>query len=295
MRILILGGTGMLGHALWRAWRDRHEVWVTSRSEYSRWESLGIYDRERFLGRVEATDDDALVKAMAIARPSAVVNCVGIIKQLKEAHDPFLSISINSLLPHRVARFCAAIGARLIHISTDCVFSGRDGQYTESSIADAEDLYGRTKYLGEVGTRGAVTLRTSIIGRELETRSGLVEWFLGSRGSVRGYTGAIYSGLTTLELARVIERVLSEHPLLTGVYQVSSDRITKYDLLLLLRDAFGISVMVEADDEIRIDRSLDSARFRRETGYTPTNWPAMIAELGSDRAFYDRWRSQRVA
>jgi dTDP-4-dehydrorhamnose reductase len=294
MRILILGGTGMLGHSLWRQWNSQHDVWVTSRSPFARWESLGLYRRDRFLGGVEVASPDALVRAVAATRPEAIVNCVGIIKQVKEAHDPMLSLTINSMLPHRVGELAAAAGARMVHVSTDCVFSGRDGDYTEASISDAEDLYGRSKFLGEVDQPNAVTLRTSIIGRELETRSGLVEWFLSTHGRVGGYTKAIYTGFTTLELGRVIHDVLTNHPELRGVWQVSSEKITKYDLLGLMKTAFHHEVRIEPDDSVRIDRSLDSSRFRSATGYLPPSWPAMIDELAADRSLYENWRSKRV-
>lgn len=285
----------MLGHSLWRQWSEKHDVWVTSRSSFSRWEALGLYRRERFLGGVEVASQDALVRAVAVTRPEAIVNCVGIIKQVKEAHDPMLSLSINSMLPHRVAELAAAAGARMVHISTDCVFSGRTGGYTEASISDAEDLYGRSKFLGEVDAPNAVTLRTSIIGRELETRSGLVEWFLSTQGSAKGYRQAIYTGFTTAELSRVIMDVLARHTELRGVWQVSSERITKYDLLHLLKTAFHHDVRIDPDDAVRIDRSLDSSRFRGATGYVPPSWPAMIEELAADRSLYETWRRHRVA
>jgi dTDP-4-dehydrorhamnose reductase len=295
MKILILGGTGMLGHSLWRQWRHHHDVWVTSRSPYSRWEHLGLFDRDRFLGGTEVTVDDALVRAINRAAPETIVNCIGIIKQVKEAHDPLVSLAINSMLPHRVAEMAQLAGARLIHVSTDCVFSGRTGHYTEASISDAEDLYGRTKYLGEVDRPNALTLRTSIIGREIETRSGLVEWFLSTSGAVRGFSRAIYTGFTTLELGRIMRRLIEDRLELHGVWQVSSAPINKFDLLHLIRDAFDHRVSVEPDPSVQIDRSLDSSRFRAETGYSPPSWPAMITELAADRAIYETWRHARVA
>lgn len=280
MRILILGGAGMLGHQLWRQLHSHHEVWVTLRQPIERYQAHRLFEAERTLSGIDVTDDEALVEVFRRARPEAVVNCVGIIKQLKEAADPVVSIAINSLLPHRLSRLCAAAGARLVHISTDCVFSGCKGAYTENDVADAEDLYGRSKHLGEVTGPGGLTLRTSIIGRELTTKSGLIDWFLSQRGQkIKGYRRAVFSGFTTLELARIIERVLVQHPGLHGLWQVSAEPINKYDLLMRSREAFGWEGEILPDDAFVCDRSLDSTRFRMATGYIPPSWPAMLEEL----------------
>ncbi|HZM06652.1 MAG TPA: SDR family oxidoreductase [Candidatus Saccharimonadales bacterium] len=282
MRILILGGAGMLGHQLWRRLHHDHEVWVTLRKPLSHYSSFGLFEPDRTLSGVDVTNAEALNGALRTARPEAVVNCVGIIKQLKEATIPLLSLTVNSMLPHQLAQACSAAGARLIHISTDCVFSGRKGNYTEEDLSDAEDLYGRTKFLGEVHEPHCITLRTSIIGRELETRSGLIEWFLSQRGKkIKGFRRAIYTGFTTYELARVIEGLLVKHPGVGGLWQVSSDPINKYDLLELAKSAFEWEGEIVPDDTFVCDRSLNSSKFRQKTGYQPPSWNAMIRELAN--------------
>jgi len=296
MRVLILGGAGMLGHKLWQAYRDRFDAWVTVRSGFREYAPYGLFDPDRLLGGVDAFDFDTIVRALATVKPDAVINCIGIVKQLPTAKDPIISLTVNSVFPHRLANLCQAAGARLIHISTDCVFSGRKGMYTENDVSDVEDLYGRSKFLGEVQAPGCLTLRTSIIGRELSTTSGLVEWFLSNRGGkVRGYTRAIYSGFSTLALSRIIADVLERHPDLSGVYQVSSELISKFDLLCLLRDAFGIPIEIEPDAQVQVDRSLDSSRFRAAAGYVPPSWPEMVREMASDPTPYEQWRNQRVS
>ena len=292
MRILILGAAGMLGHKLWQAYRDRFDAWVTVRSAYRDYARYGLFDAQRMLGGVDAFDFDTIVRAFATVRPDVVINAIGIIKQLPTAKDPIISLTVNSLFPHRLANLCQAAGARLIHISTDCVFSGHKGLYRETDVSDAEDLYGRTKFLGEVSAPGCLTLRTSIIGREMQTTSGLVEWFLSNRGGkVRGYNRAIYSGFTTLALARIIADVLEHHPDLTGVYQVSSEPIDKYTLLCLLRDAFHAPIEITPYPDVQIDRSLDSHRFRAATGFVPPSWPELIGELAADPTPYEQWRN----
>jgi dTDP-4-dehydrorhamnose reductase len=280
MRILILGGAGMLGHQLWRTLHRDHEVWVTLRKPVAHYAEHGLFDSGRAFTGVDVANPDTLESVFRSVKPQAVVNCIGIIKQLKEAKDPMLSLAINSMLPHRVSRLCDLVGARMIHISTDCVFSGRKGSYTEADLSDAEDLYGRTKFLGETHDAHAVTLRTSIIGRELETRSGLIEWFLSQQGKqIKGFRKALYTGFTTHELARVIHSVLFQHTDLGGLWQVSSDCINKYDLLRVAAPHFGWKGEIVPDDGFVCDRSLDSSRFRARTGYRPPTWDAMLSEL----------------
>ena len=284
MRILILGGAGMLGHQLVSALQPEFDTWTTLRGSVGAYEQHALFNPERTLSGLDVLNADALTEAMAKVRPNAVINCIGIIKQLAAARDPLSSVAINSLLPHRLHRLCQATGARLIHFSTDCVFSGRTGNYTEDDPSDALDLYGRSKFLGETAAEGALTIRSSIIGHELGSRSGLLEWFLSQAGRrVNGYRRAIYSGFTTAEMARIVRTVLISHQDLSGTLQVSSERITKYDLLILMRQAYGIDVEIVPDDTVAIDRSLDSTRFRRLTGYVPPSWPQMIAEMAESR------------
>jgi len=294
MRLLILGGAGMLGHKLVQTFRGDFETWTTLRGAFHEYERFGIFDRERTIDGIDVTGD--LEPVMRRARPDVIVNCVGIIKQLAAARDPIPSITINSLLPHQLQRLAVSAGARLIHFSTDCVFDGAKGMYTESDSSDAKDLYGRTKFLGETSGAGALTIRTSIIGRELQSASGLVEWFLASRGGrVKGWRRAIYTGFTTNVMARIVRDLITNYSNLDGTIQVSSDPIDKYALLLLVRDAFHADVEVAPDDAVAIDRSLDSTRFRQLTGFTPPSWETMIEEMASDPTPYDEWRYQATS
>lgn len=292
MRALILGGAGMLGHKLWQTLRERIETFTTLRQTAAAYQRLRLFDPQRVIDRVDVGSMDDLHRAFGVSRPDVVFNAVGIIKQLREAHDPIRSLEINALLPHRLAGLCSACGARLIHVSTDCVFSGRRGYYTESDNPDPTDLYGRTKLLGEVESTNCVTVRTSMIGREIATRSSLVEWFLSQHdGAVRGFTRAIYSGFTTLELARVLAAIAEKHVTMSGTWQVSSDPISKYDLLHLVNDAMALNIRIEPDDTVQCDRSLDSTRFRLHTGYHPPSWRDMIAEMRDDPTPYDNWKN----
>jgi dTDP-4-dehydrorhamnose reductase len=228
---------------------------------------------------VDVENIDSLMRVIGDTKPDVVINCIGLVKQLAEAEDPLAAIPINSLLPHRIARLCAVADARLVHMSTDCVFSGSKGMYSESDQSDAKDLYGRSKFLGEVDYPNAITLRTSIIGHELEGARSLVGWFLSQSGSVRGFKKAIFSGLPTVEIARLIRDFVLPDPHLHGLYHVSADPINKYDLLGLIADAYGKRIEIVLDESYFIDRSLDSARFRSITGFEPKPWVELVRSM----------------
>jgi len=229
---------------------------------------------------VDVDDDAQLVAAFETASPDVVINCVGVIKQLKSAQDPLPCIRLNSLLPHRLQQLCAARGARLVHISTDCVFTGAKGDYFEGDPCDAEDLYGRSKLLGEVTAPGAITLRTSIIGHELNNgATGLIGWFLSQEGPVKGYRRAIFSGLPTVALADVIANHVLPAPDLHGLYHVSAAAISKFDLLRIVAQQYGRPNEILPVDEPRIDRSLNSRRFREATGFAPPPWPELVRQM----------------
>lgn len=288
---MILGGGGMLGHKLSQLYSQKFETWVTVRTGFRDYERFRLFDEKRTLGGVDAFDFATVERAFELAQPDVVINAVGVIKQLQTAKDPITALTINSLLPHRLAALCRASGARLITLSTDCIFNGRRGMYTEDDISDAEDLYGRTKYLGEATGDSCLTLRTSIIGRELGTAHSLVEWFLQNRGGkIKGFTQAIYTGFPTIIMAEIIADVMLRHPNLSGLHHVSSEPIDKYELLCLIRDAYGIEIQIEPDADFKIDRSLDSARFREATGFRPLAWPEMIRAMAADPTPYDEWR-----
>lgn len=279
MRILVLGASGMLGNAMLRYLHANGEdVRGTVRSQRAA-QSLPDETRPLLIDGVDVAQQDSLVAGLAKAKPDVVINCIGIVKQLASAENPLVAVPVNTLLPHRLAQLCALAGARLIHISTDCVFSGNKGMYTEDDIPDAQDLYGRSKLLGEVDCPHAITLRTSIIGRELNGSRSLVDWFLSQTDAVMGYRRAIYSGLPTVELARVICEFVLPRPELHGLYHVSSDPISKLDLLGVLAKTYERSIQITPDDELVIDRSLDSTRFQLATGYVPPAWSELVEQM----------------
>lgn len=280
MKILVLGAAGMLGSAVFRLFEGSRDFEV-----HGTVRKLGTqpFFRDSRSGRlhvgIDASHPDSLVGIMGLIRPDIVVNCVGIVKQLSEADDPLYAIPINSLLPHRLAMMCQLAEARLVHVSTDCVFSGTRGRYTEVDLPDATDLYGRSKLLGEVDYPGAVTIRTSIIGHELSGAHGLVEWFLSQEGRCQGYTRAVFSGLPTVILAEIIRDIVIPHSELHGVYHVSASPIDKFSLLRLIADAYEKSIDIVPDERVVVDRSLDSSRFTEATGYFAPGWPELIDRM----------------
>lgn len=280
MKILILGVSGMLGNAMMRVMAETggHDVWGTARSGAVNRHFSGQLS-EHILAGVDVENVDALARLFDEVRPQAVINCIGLVKQLAAAADPLQALPINALLPHRLARLCALIGARLVHVSTDCVFDGRKGNYRETDPTDAEDLYGKSKYLGEVSYPHTITLRTSIIGHEIASAHGLVGWFLKQEGRIKGYRRAIFSGLPTVELSRIVRDIVLPRPALSGLYHVAAAPIAKLDLLELIAAAYGKNIVIEPDDSVITDRSLNAERFREATGYVAPVWPDLVAQM----------------
>jgi dTDP-4-dehydrorhamnose reductase len=240
------------------------------------------------------TDFNALEATLSALRPDYVVNCVGVIKQRTEAISPIPSITINSLLPHKLAQMAARWGGRIIHFSTDCVFSGKRGWYTEEDPSDAEDLYGRSKFLGEVVVANALTLRTSIIGRELVEHRSLLDWFLAqNHKTVHGYRRVIYSGVTTNYLAELVASIIQEQPELNGLYQVTTEPISKYDLLCRLREAYGLDVWIEPDDLVVSDRSMRCDKLRAAINYQCPAWAVLARQLADDNTPYGAWLERK--
>jgi len=277
MKILVLGASGMLGNAMIRVLSEKADwqVYGTVRSESSK-RFFNADIAEHLLSGVDAEQNDSLMQAFIRIRPDVVINCVGLIKQLADADDSLQTIPINALFPHRLARLCELSGARLVHMSTDCVFAGDKGGYRESDLSDAKDLYGRSKFLGEVAYPHTVTLRTSIIGHELQSAHGLVGWFLSQQKCCSGFTRAIFSGLPTVVLAQIIRDDVIPRADLSGVYHVAAQPISKYDLLKLIADVYGKSIDIVPEDKLVIDRSLNAKRFQLETGYVAPEWPELI-------------------
>jgi dTDP-4-dehydrorhamnose reductase len=297
MRVIVLGAGGMLGHKIFQLLSQHFETWGTFQLPAAIAHQHPAFvdtPEDRILGGVDAFNGDSLVRAVAGCRPEVLVNCVGLVNQLCGPNDVVNALTVNALLPHRLAELASVLDARLIHISTDGVFSGAKGAYIESDVPDATDLYGRIKLIGEVARPGCLTLRTSIVGRDLAKSTGLLEWFLKQRGRrVQGYRKVVFSAFPTRSLARIIGNVIECHSELAGVYHVASKPITKYDFLLGLRAALNVDVDIQAVDGVSCDRSLDGSRFNMATGHQVPAWPELFADLADDPTPYDVWRQHQ--
>jgi dTDP-4-dehydrorhamnose reductase len=296
MRVLILGGAGMLGHKLWQVCSRRFDAFATIRDDFVAVANYNIFDETRTLAGIRADDFESVSRALSTIKPDVVVNCIGIVKQDAAAKDPISSVTVNSLFPHLLARKTNELQARLIHLSTDCVFSGRKGNYSEVDLTDPQDLYGKSKLLGEVAVDDCLTIRTSMIGRELRGSHGLLEWFLSQEAKhVKGFKHAIFTGFTTNALAMTIGDIIEQQRNLAGLWHVAADPISKFDLLQLIKQTYGLNVEIEPDENFTCDRSLDGRRFVEVTGIRSPGWPEMIAEMHADPTPYNSIRRNKVA
>jgi dTDP-4-dehydrorhamnose reductase len=276
MKVLILGANGMLGHKLVEILSPRFEVWATVRESEN--------ESSRIITGVEAESICTVREAILRVKPDVVINSIGVIKQMESSKNVVKALTVNSIFPHLVAEITKEIGARFITISTDCVFSGEKGNYTEDDISDARDVYGKSKNLGEVVADTCLTIRTSIIGHELNSSHSLLDWFLSNEGgSVKGFKNAVFSGFPTVILAEVIGDIIADFPSLQGLYHISSDPINKFDLLTIVKEIYNAKIEIIPKEEFCIDRSLDSTKFRNITGFTPKSWVDMIKVMESNR------------
>lgn len=283
-KILILGANGMLGHKLFFHFSalNNFDCYGSVRSTDDLAPYLSHLQIDKLYSGIDVNNTDSLIRIIAMLKPDVVINCIGIIKQVPASQNSIQSISINALLPHRIAMICQAADARMIHISTDCVFDGNMGNYREDDIPNAVDLYGRSKLLGEVSYPHCLTIRTSIIGHELKSKHGLVEWFLSQNTGIQGFTRHIYSGVPTIELGEIIAHHIIPRPYLNGVYHLSAEPISKYDLLKLIALKYQKSTEIKPYNEPYCDRSLDSTRLRAALGYKPPSWPELIDKMYQD-------------
>ncbi len=284
MRILILGASGMLGHQLWQYLSVRFpKTYATIRGCRDDYKSFSLFkNANHVIEKIDALNFPDIEKVFDEIKPEVILNCIGVTKRRENANNSDISITLNALLPHQLAAWGEKNNAKIVNFSTDCVFDGKAGNYTENSPTSAADIYGKTKALGEVKTGNTLTLRSSFIGPELSHGSELLEWFLAQHGEVKGFRNAIYSGLTTYELCRVVENLLVNYPNARGLYNVSSDPISKFELLMLIRKKMKLDIKIIPDDEFKCDRSLDSSKFRKEFNYSPPSWEAMIDELANE-------------
>jgi dTDP-4-dehydrorhamnose reductase len=285
MKILILGINGMLGHKLGLQLNKGFKVYGTIRDN----KLIYSFITKNIFTNIEVSKFRGFKSIIKKIHPDIVINCIGLIKQRKDGSSPLLNILVNSLFPHQLSELCSKEKIRLVHFSTDCVFSGKGSMYSENDIPDGTDLYSRSKLLGEISTHDSITIRTSLIGRELNSHCGLLEWFLLNKNKkVKGFKKAIFSGFTSLEMANIIEKIIIKRPDLNGIWHIASKPISKYDLLRKINKRMNLNVELEMDEKLQCNRSLNGSAFNRETGYKPPSWDKMINQLVEDSNIYNR-------
>jgi dTDP-4-dehydrorhamnose reductase len=292
MRVLVVGATGTLGHRVCMEWGERFECFGTVRAPVGE-RVTELLAPTTLIPGATAEDPESLRPALERVRPDVVLNCIGAVKQAEAGQQAIPAIRVNSLFPHQLAALCQEHSARMVHVSTDCVFSGMRGNYTEEDVPDATDIYGRSKLLGEVAGDGLLTVRTSLIGRELRGTLGLLEWLISNRGgSVRGFSRAVFSGFTTIALAAELAGLIEEGPELDGIWHLAAEPVDKLSLLTSLNDALELGIEIVPDADVVIDRALDSSRLREATGRQLRRWDEMVDELAADETPYDEIRSE---
>jgi len=282
-RVLVLGVNGLIGHTMYRKLKQEgFEVFGTMRRAKIEFMQYDFLQADTIIDGLDVQEISNVSEVILQIQPSVVVNCIGITRRKDEISNSIQAIKINALLPHQIAKICQDMSIRMIHLSTDCVFSGDSGLYTEDSIPDASDMYGRTKAMGEVlDNPNCLTLRSSFLGTEISDRTELLEWLLSQKGrTIKGYTKAIYSGVSTVYLSSVITEILRYYPQLSGLYQIAPDTpISKYDLLCIAKNAFNIDVEIVGNDSFVSDKSLSGARLKKVMNYRVPSWHDMLQEL----------------
>lgn len=281
MKILILGVSGLIGSTIYRYFDSatQYNVVGTVRTDKPKFS----HNSNNIRCGIDALNFDSVKKLIDEIRPDQIINCIGITKHVPAQSDAFKLIQLNSAFPHFLANLSTEVDSRLIHISTDCVFAGDIGGYTEMSRTDANDMYGKTKAIGEIHDKKHVTIRTSTIGHEIDTKHGLLEWFLSQNKSCFGYRNAIFSGIPTIRLAKILASNVVPEWGLTGLFNLSADPINKFDLLNKIKQRYRKDIEIVASDDFIIDRSLNGELFKSRTGVVLPDWDELIFEMYQTR------------
>lgn len=288
MKVLIIGGAGMLGHQCFIKLKKHfgtENVGCTIRKSKDHYSRFGIFSGDNIFERIDVADFGKLEKVLDGFAPEVIVNCIGLTLRKPALGDFENALEINSMLPHRLAIWGNSHNCRVIHFSTDCVFDGISGGYSEIDPPSAKDVYGKTKFLGELHYKNSITLRLSIVGRELEGKTELIEWFLSQKGKqISGFSEVLYSGLTTNRVADEVIRLIEEFPEISGLYQVSSEPISKYDLLKLVNEIYHVDITINKNPNYKSNKVLRCDTYTQLTGFTPPQWPDLIQQMKNEES-----------
>ena len=282
MKILILGSNGLVGNTISRYFFEKENYQtIAILRDYSKLKLFHKKFHQKFLVIENILDYEKTKKIIKSVKPDILINCLGITNKEITNNPKQIEkfIIINSLFPHWLQRLCSNIDARLIHFSTDCIFSGKKGFYSEKDIPDPPDIYGRSKLLGELNYENTLTIRKSVIGHELASKNGLLEWFLAQNNCVQGYKNVIFSGITVLELARLIDTYIIPRSDLKGILNISGQSISKFDLLKILANVYNKSIEIIPNESMNINRTLNGSQFNKLTGYRISPWSSLIKSM----------------
>ena len=282
MKILILGSSGLLGNTLTKYFfqKNSFQTFGTLR-DFSKISFFREKYHKNFVQFSNILDFIELEKKIKDIKPNVIINCLGITNKYRIVNFDLVQqyIKINSLFPHKLCEICSRHNVRLIHFSSDCVFSGLKGFYNENDFADPIDIYGKSKLMGELNYKNSITIRKSVIGHEITSKNGLLEWFLNQSNDVEGYKKVFFSGLTVLELAKIIVDYILPRIDLNGLFNISGESISKFQLLKIIADVYQKPIEIIPNELKNIDRSLDASKFNKLTGYKSQPWPELIKAM----------------
>jgi len=277
-KVLILGSSGLIGSTLYKFLRKKNDLVVFGTAR-----NINMGSDTSLIGNVDFLNIDNSFNFISEIAPSIVINCVGITKHSMHYNKIGDVSFLNSMLPHFLSDLSNIFNFKLIHISSDCVFDGQRGNYSELDLPDSKDLYGKSKFLGELDGRSRnITIRTSTIGHENLTKYGLLEWFLNQHGSCNGFSKAFFSGLTTIELANILYKYFIFDDSVSGLYNLAGPKINKFDLLKIIARVYKKDIEIKEDQTFCIDRSLNASKFNNKFGYPVKEWDLMVREMKED-------------
>ena len=290
MRIIILGASGLIGHKLLQKLSNDFDVYATLHRSKESYGLMPLFSGQNIIDEVDVSDFENVSAILHSVNPNVILNCIGITPRKDEINNLYKVIKINSLFPHQLANWAKVNNKRVIHFSTDCVFNGSTGNYTENSLTTAEDVYGRTKALGEINYSHTLTIRSSFIGQELFGKTELLDWFLNQEGKrINGFTNTLYSGVSTNFMTHVVKTIILNAPELSGLYQLAPDKpISKYELLCIAKRAFDVNIEIIPENEYVHTPTLNGSKLKDNIKINVPSWKEMMKDLAFNRGFYTK-------
>jgi len=294
LKILILGAGGMLGHKLYQTLSKTYDdVIPVFRKNKEHYHKFNLYKPEKMIGNTDVTDQSKLLAVLNSVKPDIICNCIGKTTRKINSEDSQSVIYLNSFLPHFISKWSSENNSYFIHFSTDCVFSGKNGPYKPNDFRDSRDLYGLSKILGETNSKYGLTIRTSIVGREIENQTEFFEWIFSSKNkSVSGYKNVFYSGVTTNYLSEVVAQLITKDSKSHGLLQVASPPISKLNLIKKVNSLFGLGMKINTDASKVSNKILSPVKFTITSGIKTQTWDEMLNTLKKENSYYENLNTE---